>query len=352
MNAGADNPARVVIVDDSSTMRMLLKSIMITDGRLDVVGEAADAEEARHIIKQTNPDVVTLDIEMPRMNGLEFLRRIMQLRPMPVVMVSSLTSRGSDEALAAFALGAVDCIWKPSTIDSLDPRVICECVYQASRARPQGWSGERARTESDQGDIAETDQIFLIGASTGGVAALETVLLQMPGNAPPIVIAQHMPNHFLKSFASRLDGMLSHKVAVARDGETIEQGHIRLAPSGGIQTSVRYRSGGWQIGLEEAEGYESFSPSVDHLFFSAVPNADQVVAAILTGIGDDGAGGMRSLRDKGARTIGQDEPSCVVYGMPKAAKAAGAVEWEVDIGNVSRHMMRQVKTHMTGTRHG
>lgn len=342
---------RVAIVDDSSTMRSWLRHLIEQDERLDVVAEACSADEAREVIKATNPDVITLDIEMPKMNGLEFLKRLMRLRPMPVVMVSSLTKRGSAEAIHAFSLGAIDCICKPQEPRDIDAKHIQNCIFQASAARVHGWTGPTKKTGDltvDQESEIDTDQIFLIGSSTGGVTALEAFLSDIPRHAPPIVIAQHMPDHFLKSFATRLDSQFPQNVAVADHNEELSAGMIRLAPSGGVQTAVSYSRGRWSIQLEKAEGYESFSPSVDHLFYSAVSQGTQVVAAILTGLGDDGARALRALRDEGARTFGQNEESCVVYGMPKAAKAAGAVEVEAGLPKIASLMMQQVKPRTLG----
>lgn len=347
----AGEKVRVVIVDDSATMRNWLRHLIVQDHRLQVVGEADGADEAREVIKATNPDVLTLDIEMPKMNGLEFLSHLMRLRPMPVVMVSSLTKRGSAEAVQAFALGAVDCIPKPDTPDDLDVRRIQNCVFNAAEARIQGWAGDAPlkRTAAPQTTTKlDTDQIFLIGASTGGVSALEAVLSEVPLNAPPIVIAQHMPDNFLTSFATRLDGLLEQDVAVARHEEKLTVGTIRLAPSGGVQTAVKFAKGTWRTVLENAEGYEKFSPSIDHLFYSATPYGAQVVAVILTGLGDDGAQALRALRDKGARTFGQNEDSCVVYGMPRAAMAAGAVEVETSLLRIAPSIMQHVRSGMAG----
>lgn len=314
------------------------------DPRLEVVGEAADADEARAVIKATNPDVITLDIEMPKMNGLEFLRRLMRLRPMPVVMLSSLTSRQSAEAVHAFALGAVDCIWKPSNLDDMNAQRICAVVYEAARARVGEWSvaPEPKAQPAAPAPMIDTDQILLLGASTGGVSALETVLAGLPPVPPPIVIAQHMPDHFLQSFSMRLNGMLPQDIAMAQDGEIVTHGMIRLAPSGGIQTAVDFRAGHWRLRHEDPEGYEEFSPSVDHLFFSAVASAPRVIATIMTGIGHDGAKGLRALRDGGARTFGQDAATCVVYGMPKAAMAEGGVEQQASLESLSGRIMGAV----------
>lgn len=336
---------RVVIVDDSATMRAILNRMLRDDGRFDIVGEAADADQARSIIKTTNPDVITLDIEMPKMNGLEFLRRLMRLRPLPVVMLSTLTSRRSAEAVQAFSLGAVDCIWKPSKLEELNSRRLCDCVFNAATAKVGDWAfSPEPKGNSSEEAVAkvDSDQILLLGASTGGVAALETLLSGLPKEPPPVVIAQHMPDHFLRSFATRLDGLLPQDVAMAVDDEWLSHGMIRLAPSGGIQTGVEFDGKGWRTRHREPEGYESFSPSVDHLFYSAVDAGKKVVAGILTGIGDDGAQALRNLRDAGARTFGQDEASCVVYGMPKAAVAAGGVETQAKLNDLSRLMMREI----------
>ena len=320
-------PVSVVIVDDSETHRKWLHAIIATDSRLRVVGQAANAEEARSVIKHVDPDVITLDVEMPRMNGIEFLRRIMRLRPMPVVMLSSFTAEGSKIALEAYAIGAVDCIAKPTSNDALEVRQICQRIFAAGKVTVQGGASSFGSRDERRANPAEFDgdEIILVGSSTGGVAALETLIEHMPLNAPPVVIAQHMPRQFLESFAQRLNDQFPQDVRLALNREKLQFGHVRLSPSDGFQTCVVREADGWRIAREASDGSEQFCPSVDRLFLSATSGGKRVGAIILTGIGSDGARGMKELRESGSATIGQSEESCVVYGMPKAAWAHGGV---------------------------
>ncbi len=340
--------ARVVVIDDSLTMRKWLITILSADRRLKVVGEASDALEAREVIKQTSPDVITLDIEMPRMNGLEFLKRIMRLRPMPVVMISSQTRTGSASAVRALSWGAVSCIWKPDNPRELNTSAVCDAVYVAANAAVQDQNARRTRDTStrDAAKFGRDNQVILVGASTGGVAAIETFLSKLPVSAPPVVIAQHMPEQFLNSFSSRLDGLLPHDVAMVRDGEILNRGQIRLAQSCNLQTGAKLTSMGWQTVMEPPFGYEQFNPSVEHLFKSAVRYASDVVAIILTGLGNDGAQSMRDLREEGALTLGQSKDSCVVYGMPRAAMENGAVQEQVHIEKMAERLMALSKGDM------
>ncbi len=340
--------ARVVVVDDSLTMRKWLSAVLNSDSRLQVIGEAADAHEARAVIKAKSPDVITLDIEMPRMSGLDFLERLMRLRPMPVVMISSQTSEGSAAAIQALSIGAMDCIWKPNNPRDMDMHQVCESVYIASNAAVQ----QTARHVTPIGfspdlhgrqHLGDDDQVILIGASTGGVGALEVFLSGLPQFAPPVVIAQHMPQHFLESFIRRLGRMLPHDVGLAEDGMVLQRGQVRFAPSQGLQTAVKFGAAGWRVRLEKAERDLVFEPSVEHLFASAEQHAERVVALIMTGLGNDGAGAMRRLRDRGATTLGQSESSCVVYGMPRAAFEAGAVMQETDIEHMADRMISMVQ---------
>ena len=333
---GAAAPAkRVLIVDDSRVIRAWLRAVLEEDSRLRIVGEASDAVEARDFLKAHSADVVTLDIEMPGMSGLEFLTRLMRARPMPVVMLSSLTSRGSDAAVQALSRGAVDCILKPT--DGFDQRLtrdICERVYHAACTRAlQVRASDRpeiraaappeiARHVSRVRDGRKT--LFLIGASTGGVAALETVLPQLDPQGAPVVIVQHMPGNFLQSFSERLRRQLPHNVKLAEEGVPLQRGDIVLAPGIGRHTEVYRRPDGWYCRFVEDVDHSLHVPSVDKLFHSAVSDAKHVTAAILTGLGRDGAQGMLKLSQAGAITIGQDEASSIVYGMPRAARLLGA----------------------------
>ena len=339
--------ARVVVIDDSLTMRKWLITILNSDRRLHVVGEAGDALEAREVIKRTSPDVITLDVEMPRMNGLEFLTRIMRLRPMPVVMISSETRKGSAAAVNALSLGAVSYLWKPDNPRDLDTAAVCETVFVAANATVQGQANTRAsqKPKDSPKRVGRDNQVILVGASTGGVSAIETFLSKLPTTAPPVVIAQHMPAQFLHSFSSRLDALMPHDIAMAQDGEILERGQVRIAQSCDLQTAAKQTSMGWQIIMEPPDGYEKYRPSVEHLFRSTVRYASNVIAVIMTGLGNDGAQSMRHLRENGALTLGQSESSCVVYGMPRAAMEIGAVQEQVHIDKIANRLVALCESH-------
>ncbi|WP_149866323.1 protein-glutamate methylesterase/protein-glutamine glutaminase [Tropicimonas marinistellae] len=329
---------RVVIVDDSATMRGIIRQCLQMDGRFDVVGEASEPYQAREIIRATNPDVLTLDVEMPRMDGITFLEKLMRLRPMPVVMLSTETHRGSDAAIEALSLGAVDCIGKPRAGSRETLHDLAERVFVAASAQVPG----RTPRPVPSGEAFQWNgKIVLIGASTGGVDALERVLGEMPRNAPPVLVAQHMPASFLESFAERLSKRISPNVALARDGEEIRQGEVRIAPGGDSHLVVSMRGERPWCRLEPGEKCNGHRPSVDVLFRSAVPVAPQVVCVILTGMGRDGAEGMRELHDAGARTIGQDRQSCVVYGMPRVAAELGAVRITEPLDGVASAILKE-----------
>ena len=340
-----DRLKTVLIIDDSRVMRAWLKSVLSDDPRLRVVAEAANATEARDILKTTRIDVLTLDIEMPGMNGLEFLTRLMRSRPMPVVMMSSQTAAGSDAAIKALSLGAIDCMVKPTKV--FGPELmqdICNRVFQAACIRLVRQAPSFAN-KAAVGSISLSQTalrpgperraaLILIGASTGGVAALETLLPTLQVDGPPVVIVQHMPGNFLKSFAERLGRLLPRAVMLARESVNYGRGDIILAPGDEMHTQVRRRNGAWQCEFVPNVPTHLHCPAVDVLFKSAVPEAKTVCAALLTGLGKDGAEGMRALHEAGAQTFGQDEESCVVYGMPRVAKSVGAVQQELPLDQI------------------
>jgi two-component system chemotaxis response regulator CheB len=326
---------RVVVVDDSATMRLLIRQALSADPAISVVGEAGDPLEAREAIKALNPDVITLDVEMPNMNGLDFLERLMRLRPMPVVMVSTLTTRGAEVTLAALELGAVDCVAKPSAaapraFDSLADKVraaACARVRPRSEAQPQA-------AVSDE-DFAPADKFVAIGASTGGVEALLEIVRRLPANCAPTVITQHMPATFTKSFAERLNRASAAEVREARDGDPLSPGKVFLAPGGDSHLEV---DGLTHLRCRVARGspVSGHCPSVDVLFQSVARCAkDRAVGVILTGMGRDGAKGLLAIRDAGGRSVGQSETTCVVYGMPKAAFEIGAVERQLPLERIA-----------------
>jgi two-component system, chemotaxis family, protein-glutamate methylesterase/glutaminase len=336
---------RVLVVDDSALMREMIGSMLSRDPEIEVVAAVPDPIVAREKIKQLNPDVVTLDVEMPRMDGITFLEKIMTLHPMPVVMISSLTQEGAEATMRALELGAVDFIAKPAInlqagLKAKQDEVIAK-VKAAARARVQ----KRATVQADGAPLkrpanySSTEKIILIGASTGGVEALHHVIHQMPSDSPAILITQHMPEQFTASFAKRLDGSSAIRVSEAKDGERVLPGHAYIAP--GDRHLRLGRSGANYIcsvkGNERVSGH---CPSVDVLFHSAAESAGKnAIGVILTGMGKDGADGLLAMRKNGAHTVGQDEPSCVVYGMPKVANEVGAVEHELPLTKIAQEIM-------------
>jgi two-component system, chemotaxis family, protein-glutamate methylesterase/glutaminase len=321
---------RVLIVDDSPSMRAVLKRILSADPAIEVIGVAPEPDAARTMIKELNPDVITLDIEMPGMDGLSFLERIMRLRPMPVVMCSTLTARGAEATIEALRLGAVDCIAKPTgnPLDiALSSAQLCATVKEAARSTVRR-APESAIPLAPLASGALRDVVIAIGASTGGVEALFLILKALPTDCPPILIVQHMPAAFTPGFAARLDGECALHVVEARDGTPIERGNVYIAPGG--QTHMELTGGvHGRIKLRRSEAQGGHRPSVDVLFASVAPLGPAAVGVMLTGMGSDGAEGLLAMRQAGARTLGQSAETCVVYGMPRAAFALGAIEREV-----------------------
>jgi two-component system chemotaxis response regulator CheB len=355
---------KVLIIDDSALVRSILSEIVRSQPDMEVVGVAPDPLAARDLIKQTNPDVLTLDVEMPRMDGLDFLERLMRLRPMPVVMVSSLTERGSEITMRALELGAVDFVPKPKlAIKSglLDyAELIADKVraaYQAkariaSRPRPQpGQAAGAARGRAALGNrLISSEKLIMVGASTGGTEAIKDFLVQMPPDCPGILITQHMPEGFTASFARRLDGLCRISVVEAAGGERVLPGHAYIAP--GHSHLLLARSGAnYVTRIEQSEPVNRHRPSVDVLFRSAAEHAGpNAVGVIMTGMGKDGAAGMLEMRRAGAYNFAQDEASCVVFGMPREAIAVGAVH---EVGPIDRlagmvldHLLRQGGRHL------
>jgi two-component system chemotaxis response regulator CheB len=332
---------RVLIVDDSATMRSLIAAVLQRDPEIEVVGEAGDPLEAREAIKRLNPDVLTLDVEMPNMNGIEFLEKIMRLRPMPVVMVSTLTVRGAEATMEALELGAIDCVAKPSTgglegFHDLPFKVKAAAKAKVRPLRPIDPSAPAPALLEHMPD----GRLIAIGSSTGGVEALITVLSRFPANCPPTVITQHMPATFTKSFSERLDRMCAPKVAEAYDGAPLEPGRVYIAPGGESHLEVT-GSGPLRCRLSTGPAVNGHRPSVDVLFQSVAKVAGpRAVGAILTGMGRDGAEGLLAMRKAGGHTFGQDESSCVVYGMPKAAFEIGAVERQAPLDKIANELLK------------
>ncbi|MFZ5746600.1 MAG: protein-glutamate methylesterase/protein-glutamine glutaminase [Pseudomonadota bacterium] len=325
-------PVRTLVVDDSPTMRATLNRILSADPDIEVVGTAPEPYAAREMIKQLDPDVLTLDVEMPGMDGLSFLEKIMRLRPMPVVMCSTLTARGAAVTIEALRLGAVDYITKPSgTPEDIarDAALLCTKVKSAARSAVRAGPNPLPAVRST-GGVWNADSIIAIGSSTGGVEALFSLLPALPADCPPVLIVQHMPATFTRSFADRLNSECKAKVVEASDGMPVERGTVYIAPGGETHMELS-RDGQKRIRLRHGDPVGGHRPAVDVLFRSLVPVAPSVVGVILTGMGQDGAHGLADLRTAGARTLGQSKDSCVVYGMPRAAFEAGAVERELGL---------------------
>ncbi len=347
MNAAA----RVLVVDDSPTMRGLITAVLRSDPEVNVVGQAGDALEARAAIKALNPDVVTLDIEMPNMNGLDFLEKIMTLRPMPVIMVSTMTHRGADATLAALEIGAFDCVGKPSPGEPHPFGDLAEKVKAAARSQRQyvKAGAERAPPAPAVADFRVGRKIVAIGSSTGGVEALINVLQKFPANCPPTVITQHMPPTFTRSFAERLNRLCAPVVEEATDGARLAIGKIYLAPGGERHLRVANASAP-HCRLVEGAPVNGHRPSVDVLFDSVAELAGRnAVGVILTGMGRDGAAGLLKMRHAGARTIGQNEKTCVVYGMPRVAHELGAVENQFPLNAIGEEILKITAARKEGS---
>lgn len=368
------SPTRVLIVDDSALIRKILSEILSSDPEIEVVGTANDPFIARDRIKELDPDVITLDVEMPRMDGLTFLANLMRLRPTPVVMISSLTEKGAEVTLRALEIGAVDFLAKPATggqlrIDSYAEEVIAK-VKAASRARvrPRSLEGRgqasanrEPRRSGSIGRLPEAKQsvdvilpklqpvrgkmgekLIAIGASTGGTEAIREVLQALPGDCPPIVIVQHIPETFSASFARRTDAACELTVKEVVDGERIQRGHAYVAP-GSHHFYIERRASCYTARLSDGPHVNRHRPAVDVLFRSVAQNVGpKAVGVVLTGMGDDGAVGLKEIRDAGGRTLVQDERSCVVYGMPKEAVAIGAAEAVVPLDRIARAILELV----------
>ena len=336
-------PIKVLIVDDSVFIRKLLTEILQADPALHVVGAANDPIEAKEMMNTLNPDVLTLDVEMPHMDGVSFLEKIMRLKPMPVVMISSKTTESADVTLRSLALGAVDFITKPSNYAFKDIEnmadVIREKVKHAARANIQ-----TQRTKAPLRTVApikiKQDIVVAIGSSTGGVEALESILKNLPATMPPILVTQHMPPHVTESLAKRLNALLPLTVVEAMDGDRLQPNHVYIAP-GGRHLVVKKTKYDAIASLLDTEKVNAHRPSVDVMFQSVADVfGAKALGVILTGMGTDGALGLKAMRDKGAHTLGQNQSTCVIYGMPKAAMAAGGVCQELPLNDLAPKIMK------------
>ncbi|MCW2275798.1 chemotaxis-specific protein-glutamate methyltransferase CheB [Rhodoblastus acidophilus] len=355
-------PIRVLIVDDSASVRQTLTQILSHDPDIEVMAAASDPYVAARRIMEEAPDVITLDVEMPHMDGITFLKKLMAQHPIPVVMCSSLTTDGSETLLQALEAGAVDIIVKPkiAAADALAESAvtICDVVKAAARARPRAGGARKPQARQGYGEpapkltadamlpparagaMAKTTEIVVcVGASTGGTEALKDFLLGLPANAPGMVIVQHMPEKFTAAFAKRLDGLCEVSVKEAEDGDPVLRGHVLIAP-GGRHTMLERKGARYHVSVREGPLVSRHRPSVDVLFRSAAraagPNA---VGVIMTGMGDDGARGLLEMKQAGAFTIAQDEATCVVFGMPKEAINLGGVDRVVGLDAIAREVL-------------
>ena len=335
---------RVLIVDDSALVRQVMTRILSKHPGLEVVGTAVDPYEAREKIIALQPDVMTVDIEMPRMDGLTFLSKLMRAHPMPVVVVSSLTAQGTETALEALRLGAVEVVGKPGGASGFglerQGEEIAQTVFEASFARVtrSGSSLEAPQMKahpSPSANHVQAKRFICLGASTGGTEALRKVFEGLPSNLPPIGVVQHILPGFTTAYAQRLDQLGTVRVKEAVDGEFLEPGWAYLAPSGHHFRIQHGRDGRFRASVLPGERIRNHLPSVDALFESSAEAGRRALGVLLTGMGDDGAQGLLAMRESGATTLGQDEATSVVYGMPKAAWKLGAVERQLPLDKVA-----------------
>jgi two-component system chemotaxis response regulator CheB len=323
------NPIRVLVIDDSPTARFLIKETLEADNNIKVIAMAEDPYEARDIVIKDNPDVICLDVEMPKMDGITFLKKLMKHFPRPVVMVSSLTHKGTATTIEALELGAVDFVGKPDAnldagIEGIETELVTKVKLAARSNIRYKMPAINPLDNIPKSKFA--NKLIVIGASTGGTNAIKEVLTSLPKDFPPIVIVQHMPPDYTKTFADRLNDTCKVNVKEACDGDRVCDGEVLIAP-GGYHMVLRHDSKGYSVKVGSGEKVSGHRPSVDVLMFSVAKYAkNNAIGVILTGMGSDGAKGMKQLKDVGAKTIGQDEQSCVVYGMPKVAFELGGVE--------------------------
>jgi two-component system chemotaxis response regulator CheB len=345
---------KVLIVDDSALMRALLTEIIDGAEDLQVVGAAPDPIAAREMIKALNPDVLTLDVEMPRMDGLEFLERLMRLRPMPVIMISSFTAAGSEVTLRALELGAVDYLAKPQAgnlavlqayADEIRDKIraAASAKLKAAPRGPVAPAPAPAPAAANFSQRLLNEMVIGIGASTGGTEAIKDVLVALPREMPPILMVQHMPETFTPSFARRLDSLSKLTVIEAQGGERLKPGMAYLAP-GHSHMRVRKSAGGHVLELSQDEPVNRHRPAADVLFQSMAEHVGKrAIGMILTGMGKDGAQGLLAMRQAGAWNIGQDQASCVVYGMPREAATAGALDEVASLAQIPRELLARLK---------
>lgn len=342
---GVNRPVRVVVVDDSFIVRNVLQTELAKDPMVEVVGVAPDPFFARDMIVKLRPDVITLDIEMPRMDGITFLGKLMAHFPVPVVVLSSLAASGSQVALEAIDNGAVEVMCKPSSAFSVGD-MATELVDKIKGAAlvPKNRLKKVVRSSAPASRLSMTDtthKVVAIGASTGGTTALEEILMKLPANGPGIVIVQHMPEHFTKAFADRVNGLCAIQVKEADDGEQVHPGKVLIAPGGGKHMTLARSGARYIVRLKEGPLIGRHRPSINVMFKSVAKFAGKnAVGVILTGMGADGAEGLLEMHKEGAKTIAQDEKSCVVFGMPKVAIELGGADYVESLDNVPARMLK------------
>ncbi|MEP7705621.1 chemotaxis response regulator protein-glutamate methylesterase [Paraglaciecola sp. 25GB23A] len=346
-------PIKVLVVDDSALIRSLLGTIIKAEKDLLLVGAAPDAYAARELINQFSPDVITLDIEMPKVDGLTFLEKLMKARPTPVVMISTLTEQGADATLRALELGAIDFIAKPKLdiAQGIEQYrvLILEKIRMAATAKVKKTEKAKISSQLTMG-FSGTEKIIAVGASTGGTEAIKDFLVQLPVNSPAVVITQHMPPGFTTSFAKRLDSLCRLKVQEVVGGERILPGNAYLAP-GNYHLSIKRSGADYIAQLLDSERVSGHKPSVDVMFQSLSScAAKNTVAVILTGMGKDGAAGMYNLHQNGAYTFAQDEASCVVFGMPKEAINLGGVDEVLPLNDLAAAVVKRLQKINAGSR--
>lgn len=357
MSGTQKNKIKVLIIDDSALVRQVLKSILSSDEEIEVIGVASNPFDAVQKIKKERPDVITLDIEMPKMDGITFLKKLMSQHPIPVVVISTLTEKGTETALKALEYGAIEVIAKPKldTEKNLKENGIrlCDTIKAAVKARlkritaqpvlkvtPKLSADEVIVKKSSESMIKTTDKVVVLGASTGGTEAIKLFLQKMPIDCPGIVIVQHMPEIFTQQFAKRLNNECLITVNEAKNGDRILKGHALIAP-GSFHMLLKRSGAQYYVEIKDGPLVSRHKPSVDVLFRSAARYAGKnAIGVILTGMGDDGAKGMLEMKEAGAKNIAQDEATCVVFGMPKEAIKIGAVDYVLPLKEISNKILQ------------
>ena len=363
---------RVIVVDDSALVRSLLAEIINRQSDMECIGTANDPLIAREMIRELNPDVITLDVEMPRMDGIDFLGRLMRLRPMPVLMISTLTERGAEVTMRALELGAVDFVAKPRVgvanglqdlanqiVDKIRVAAVAQVHRAVPAARPAMAPAAKGATPGAAAPVSSatllgrlsTEKVIAIGASTGGTEAIKEVLVQMPADSPAIVITQHMPPGFTTSFAARLNGLCQITVKEAVQGERILPGHAYIAP-GGKQFAIARSGANYVAVVNDEPPVNRHKPSVEVLFKSVAACVGRnAFGVMLTGMGADGAAAMREMKDAGSYNYVQDEASCIVFGMPREAIAHGAADEVLPLTQIAGALLGKLRTSPDHVRH-